>query len=108
MSSDPARRRPGRHDLRVNRDVAKIALAKTATEDNPLDGVEFPRLVEWTCHRVLASAGDPRAGEWLARAHTALQARAATITDAALRDGFLRNIPVHAQIVAAWAAAIPV
>jgi len=79
--------------------------ARTATEGNPLEGVEFPRLVEWTCHRVLASAGDPRAGEWLARAHEALQARAATITDATLREGFLRNIPVHAQIVAAWAAA---
>ena len=78
--------------------------AKTGADDNPLKGVEFPRLVEWTCHRVLASAGDRgRAAEWLARAHEALQAQAATITDAALRQGFLRNIPVHREIVAAWA-----
>ena len=40
--------------------------AKAGADDNPLEGVEFPRLVEWTCHRVLASAGDPRAAEWLA------------------------------------------
>jgi len=80
-------------------------VANAATEDNPLEGVEFPREVEWTCHRVLASAGDPRAGDWLSRAHEALQARAATITDSALREGFLRDIPVHAQIAAAWTAA---
>ena len=82
--------------------------AKTGADDNPLEGVEFPRLVEWTCHRVLASAGDrgdPRAAEWLARAHDALQAQAATIADAALRQGFLCNIPVHREIVAAWANA---
>ena len=80
--------------------------AKAGADDNPLEGVEFPRLVEWTCHRVLASAGepgDPRAAEWLTRAHEALQAQAATITDAALRQGFLRNIPAHREIVAAWA-----
>jgi len=80
-------------------------VANAATEDNPLEGVEFPREVEWTCHRVLLRAGDPRAGDWLSRAHEALQARAATITDAALREGFLRDIPVHAQIVAARPAA---
>ena len=51
----------------------------TGADDNPLEGAEFPRLVEWTCHRVLAcSRGDPRAAEWLARAHEALQAQAAT------------------------------
>ena len=85
-----------------------LALAdKTDADENALDGVEFPRLVEWTCHRVLASAGereDPRAVAWLVRAHDALQVQAATIQDAALRQGFLRNIPVHREIVAAWAA----
>jgi hypothetical protein len=81
--------------------------AKTRSDDKLLEGVEFPRLVEWTCHRVLASAGDrARAGEWLARAHEALQAQAAAISDAALRRGFLHNIPVHREIMAAWAARI--
>ena len=77
--------------------------ANSGADDNPLEGVEFPRLVEWTCHRVLARAGDPRAAEWLARAHAALQARAATIADAELRQGFICNIPVHREIAAAWA-----
>jgi len=78
--------------------------AKTGADGNPLEGAEFPRLVEWTCHRVLSARGDPRAGEWLARAHASLQVQAATVTDAALRQGFLCNIPVHREIVAAWAA----
>ena len=113
---------PYRHDASAG--LARVALAqgdiqaalqaleellgfasKTRADDNALDGVEFPRLVEWTCHRVLASAGDdPRAVEWLARTHEALQAQAAAIVDAALRQGFLRNIPIHCEIVAAWAA----
>jgi len=78
--------------------------AKTGADGNPLEGAEFPRLVEWTCHRVLSARGDPRAGEWLARAHASLQVQAATVTDAALRQGFLCNIPVHREIVAARAA----
>jgi hypothetical protein len=79
--------------------------ARVSANDNPLEGAEFPRLIEWTCHRVLASAGEPSAAEWLARAHEALQAQAATIGDAALRQCFLCNIPAHREIVAAWDAA---
>jgi len=111
---------PYRHDASAG--LARVALAKgdpdaamhalesvltlgsnSGADDNPLEGVEFPRLVEWTCHRVLARAGDPRAAEWLARAYAALQARAATIADAELRQGFTCNIPVHREIAAAWA-----
>jgi len=72
-----------------------------------LVGTLTPRLIELTCYRVLAGAGgggDPTAAEWLTRAHEALQAQAATIPDAALRQGFLHNIPLHREIVAAWVA----
>ena len=62
------------------------------------------RLVFWTCHRVLAAAGDPRAGALLADAHAELQARAATISDVALRESFLAAVPHHREILAAWAA----
>ena len=68
-----------------------------------LDGTELPTLIELTCHRALARAGDSRALEWLVRAYESLQAQAANIPDAALRQGFLRNIPHHREIVAAWA-----
>jgi hypothetical protein len=78
--------------------------APTRVDDVQLKGVEFVRVVEWTTHRVLASAGDPRADDWLARAHASLQLQAATIADAALRRGFLDTVPVHRRIVAAWAA----
>jgi class 3 adenylate cyclase len=69
-----------------------------------LDGVEFPRLVEWTCYRVLSEVNDPRADTWLARANAALQARGVTLPDAELRRGYIRNIPAHRAIAAAWAA----
>jgi len=72
-----------------------------------LDGTEHPRLVELSCHQALARAGDPRAADWLARAHDALMAQADAISrsssDAKLRQGFLHNIPHHREIVAAWA-----
>ena len=75
-----------------------------------LDGTEYPRLIELTVHQALALAGDPRAAEWLARAHTALMAQADAIsqhsTDPALRHGFLNHIPHHRAIVAAWAGRI--
>ncbi|HEX6720672.1 MAG TPA: hypothetical protein VF107_03835, partial [Burkholderiaceae bacterium] len=83
-----------------------LAAGAAATgDDNPFQGAEFPRLIEWTCYRVLASAvdGDSRAAEWLARAHQALQAQAATIADTELRRGFLNHIPCHREILAAWA-----
>ncbi len=69
-----------------------------------LDGAEEPRLIELTVHQVLLALGDPRAGDWLLRAHGELQATAAHIHDAALRQGFLEHIPAHHEIEAAWAA----
>ncbi len=58
------------------------------------------------CHRVLAQAGDPRAADLLARAHDALQRRAATIGDAALRESFLTNVPLHRSILQAFREAL--
>ena len=81
-------------------------LLDAGATDAVLDGTEQPRRIELTCHRVLARAGDPRSGAWLERAYTALMEQADAIgrssTDAALREGFLQNIPHHREIVAAW------
>lgn len=68
-----------------------------------LDETDWPRQIELTCYQALASAGDPRAADWLARAHTALMAQADALTDATLRQGFLQNVPFNREIVAAWA-----
>ena len=110
---------PYRHDASAG--LARVALAQddvvaamqalasllapdadSEAHDTRLEGVEFPRLVEWTCYRVLARAADPRAAKWLARAHAALQARAETIADVKRRQGFIHNIPAHREIAAAW------
>jgi len=68
------------------------------------DGTQSQRGIELTCHATLARAGDTHAAQWLVRAHTNLQASAAMITDGALRQGFLSNIPEHREIVSAWLA----
>lgn len=68
-----------------------------------LDGTEQPRFIEITCHLALARAGDPRAHEWLCRAHDALKAQAEAIDDPGLRRDFLGNVPFHREIMAAWA-----
>jgi class 3 adenylate cyclase/tetratricopeptide (TPR) repeat protein len=60
------------------------------------------RLILLTCYQVLAKAKDERANDMLARAYANLQARAATISDPAMRHGFLNNVPAHRQIAAAW------
>lgn len=68
----------------------------------PLEITGLSRLTLWTCHNVLSRTGDGRAGALLEKLHTDLEMRAATISDAQLRWGFLNNIPHHRDIVAAW------
>jgi len=69
-----------------------------------LEGADSAIVVELTCYRTLMSNRDQRAAEWLKRAYTQLQARAATISDEALRQAFLENIPSHRDVTAAWLA----
>jgi predicted ATPase/class 3 adenylate cyclase len=66
-----------------------------------LEHVEVPRLILWTCYRVLAANADPRAEEMLAIAYANVQERAASISDERMRKGFLENVPEHREIVAA-------
>ena len=89
-------------DLPAARAAVETLLARRAAGE-AWEGADT-RLVLWTCHLVLARAGDPRASSLLAEAHAELQARAATIGDAALRESFLVNVPHHRAIGAAWAA----
>ena len=70
-----------------------------------LCNAEAPFLVKLICYQMLERARDPRAAEMLATAHRDLQAKAAALSDAALRDSFLNRIPEHRAIVAAWVAA---
>lgn len=67
-----------------------------------LEGSDASLLILLTNYEVLARAGDARAPGCLEHAHAALQAKAAQISDAQLRRGFLTNIPHHRAIVAAW------
>ncbi len=80
------------------------SLLADLADGGTLEGTEAPQLIRLSCHQVLVRAGDPRAAESLATAHSELQARAAAISDAALRHSFLNEIPEHREIVAAWGA----
>lgn len=82
-------------------------VVEAGIEGSPLDGTDSPRRIELTCYRVLAASAetnDSRAAAWLRRAHEALQAAAARIGDAQLRQGYLHNIPEHREIMALWAS----
>ena len=103
-----------RHDAAAG--LARVALARGVMPQSlpPVQGLidhlaaggtlqgTDSRVIRLTCHLVLARSGDARAADTLAEAHAELVARAAGITDTALRESFLGNIPEHCDIVAAW------
>ncbi len=66
-----------------------------------LEAAEMPHLIRWTCHQVLARAGDPRSGPLLDAARDELLNAAATIGDPLLRESYLRNVPEHHAIMTA-------
>ena len=67
-----------------------------------LEGSDNRMWIELTCYEVMDRANDPRAGDWLTRAHAALIKQSDAITDATLRQGFLHNISFNREIMAAW------
>lgn len=75
--------------------------ASTGARQEALD----PRHIALMCTLVLSSAGDARANEWLELVHRELMASAASISDEALRQGYLAHIPDHRAILSAWALA---
>nr|WP_316644160.1 adenylate/guanylate cyclase domain-containing protein [uncultured Roseateles sp.] len=81
---------------------AELILAHLAGGGS-LDGTEEPLLLPLTCYQVLLAAGDGRAAQVLVAAHAELQAQAARISDARVREGFLSNVPHNREIVRAWA-----
>jgi hypothetical protein len=92
-------------------DVAKALAEVQSVLDHvasggALDCTEEPRWIELSCHQALARANDPRAAQWLSRAHTNLMAQAEAIDryagDPTMRHGFVHNIPQHRDIVASW------
>jgi predicted ATPase/class 3 adenylate cyclase len=70
----------------------------------PLTHAEVPRLILWTCYRVLEANGDARAKAMLDLVHASLLERAKSISDNAYRHSFLNNITEHREIAATWEA----
>jgi predicted ATPase/DNA-binding SARP family transcriptional activator len=55
-------------------------------------------------HQYLDEVKDERAGNYLEQAHQQLMKEAETIRDPKIRQGFLKNVPVNRDIIAAYAA----
>jgi predicted ATPase len=67
-----------------------------------LDSADQPLRVYHVCYLVLKAVQDPRAAEVLETACDLLNARAASMTDAAARKMFLENIAYHHELLTAW------
>jgi predicted ATPase len=67
-----------------------------------LAGTDEPLRIGLACFLALAAAGDSRAAGVLAATHAELMARAATISDPVLRQGFIDNVPWHRELNRLW------
>lgn len=86
-------------DLAQARQTVEEILAHLALA--PVDGAEEPLRIYLACYRVLQASHDPRASGVLETAHRLLTERAAQISDAALRQSYLENAPVHRALAQA-------
>ncbi len=70
-----------------------------------LDGAQEPIAVYLACYRVLAAAGDSRAGSVLAEAHRFLMNQAESIKDPEAKRAFLENVTANQEILSLAATA---
>lgn len=94
-------------DLALAQGDAAAALAHVEAILPVLDGAPpagsyEPLRIYWTCYRALRANNDPRAPGILAAAHALLQAQAALIQDAALRQTFMQQVAANREIAAEW------
>jgi tetratricopeptide (TPR) repeat protein len=73
-------------------------------EGRPLPTWVRPFRIRLTCYRVLAAAGDPRAGEFLQKTYDSLMEYSDRIGDETMRRSFLENVAENREIVAEWEA----
>ena len=90
-------------DLTQALSLADEILAHLA-QGGTLDGTLGTRLIQLSCYQVLTATGDDRAAALLSAAHSDLMAKAATISDAKLRESFLAQVPENRAILTAASA----
>jgi tetratricopeptide (TPR) repeat protein len=81
---------------------ARIGPILVSLEAGTIDAADDPLRVYLTCWQVLCAAGDPRAEQVLRQGFDLLQARAARIDDARMRQMFLEHVPHHREIAETW------
>ena len=86
----------------VTESLTCIAPILSMINERPLEGLEEPLRVYYTCYQVLAAVGDAQALPLLKKAHDQLQARAGRIEAEAWRTAFLTQVTAHRSLVAAY------
>jgi predicted ATPase/DNA-binding SARP family transcriptional activator len=81
---------------------AQVEAILPALAEQPHSGYNDPFFIYVTCYRVLAANGDSRAAALLQQGYDLLQQGAAALGDDS-RDRFLRGVPAHRSLVAAYA-----
>ena len=86
-------------DLATAARLSRQAMAEM--ESRPDDAPSLG--VYWHHYQIMTAAGEPEAAHTaLQRAYGLVQERYTTLTDPAWRRGFIEEMPLHRQIVAAW------
>jgi predicted ATPase len=84
--------------------LVEALLAQLA--EQPTAGQDEPFFLYLTCYQVLATTQDRRAPAILQQGYMLLQRYAEQITDVALRQSFLENVPVHQALSQAYTNAL--
>ncbi len=91
-------------DLATAAHLSRQAMAEMESQPEVTPSLD----VYWHHYQIMAAAGDPEAARAaLERAYAQVQARYATLTDPAWQRGYIEDVPLHRQIVAAWEAYEP-
>jgi len=95
--------------LRLGDLATAVRLSAQAMAEMESQPEDTPSLdVYWHHYQIMTAAGSPAAARAaLARAYAQVQERYATLTDPAWQRGFIEEMPLHRQIVAAWDAHEP-
>lgn len=86
-----------------------VRLSRQAMAEMESQPEDTPSLdVYWHHYQIMTAAGEPEAAyAALQRAYAELQKRYATLTDPVWQRGYIEDVPLHRQIVAAWKAYEP-
>lgn len=86
----------------IDKALLQIEPVLSHLQTHGLEGTDEPSRIRLTCCQVLKSKQDSRASVFIENVYAHLQTQANDIEDRKQRQTFLKNVPVHAQIVSLY------